>query len=384
MHQNPEYDYIVTGGGCAGLSFIIHVLNEPALHDKKIMLIEQDNKNLNDRTWCFWERSESIFQSVVSKEWSAAWFHAKGYSSLKELDPYRYKMIRGIDFYDHCYQLIKSSGRVQLRNERVISIDNIDGGVSVITDNSVYTGSYAFNSILFSPPALLDTNYYLLQHFKGWVIETDEACFNTGEATLMDFRVDQRVGTTFVYVMPFTEKKALIEFTLFSNEQLKDEDYNEGLKQYISTYLGIGSYRITEEEFGIIPMTDFDFPATDGRIINIGTAGGQTKPSSGYTFKFIQKHSEALARELKETGKPYVKQSFMKKRFMWYDKVLLHMLHYHKMPGAKIFSLLFRRNKIGRIFKFLDNETSIFNELYLLNTLPQLPFMKAGFRELIK
>lgn len=384
MHQKPEYDYIVTGGGCAGLSFIIHVLNEPALHDKRILLIEQDNKNLNDRTWCFWERSEGMFQSVVSKEWNAAWFHAKGYSSLKELQPYKYKMIRGIDFYNHCYQIIKSSGRVELRNERVTSIENIVDAVSVVTDSSVYTGAYAFNSILFSPPPLLKTNYYLLQHFKGWVIETEEECFNTEQATLMDFRVDQHEGTTFVYVMPFTKKRALIEYTLFSHEELKDEAYNDGLRNYISTYLGIKSYQIIEEEFGIIPMTDFDFPKSNGRIINIGTAGGQTKPSSGYTFKFIQKHAEALLQQLKQTGEPFVKQTALMKRFMWYDRVLLHMLHFKKMPGARIFSLLFKRNKIGNIFKFLDNETSVLNELYLLNTLPQIPFMKAGFRELIK
>ncbi len=384
MHQKPEYDYIITGGGCAGLSFILHVLNEPALHDKRILLLEQDEKKSNDRTWCFWERTEGIFQSVVSKQWEAAWFHAQGYSSLKKLHPYRYKMIRGIDFYDHCYHVITSSDRVDVRHEKVVSIKNEDDAVSVVTDSSVYTGQYAFNSILFSPPELLERNYYLLQHFKGWVIETEENCFNTAEATLMDFRVDQQAGTTFVYVMPFTEKKALIEFTLFSHEQLDDEAYNEGLKQYISEFLGIRTYRIAEEEFGIIPMTDFDFPKSNGRIINIGTAGGQTKPSSGYTFKFIQKHAEALVHELKMNGSPYLKQSLLMKRFFWYDKVLLHMLHFKKMPGARIFSLLFKRNKIGRIFKFLDNETTIFNELWLLNTLPQLPFMKAGFKELTK
>jgi lycopene beta-cyclase len=271
-----------------------------------------------------------------------------------------------------------------LRHEKVISIENIDNAVSVVTDGSVYTASFAFNSILFTPPVLRKTNYYLLQHFKGWVIETEESCFNTEQATLMDFRVGQDAGTTFVYVMPFSEKTALVEYTLFSHEQLTDEAYNEGLSHYISTFLGIKSYRIREEEFGIIPMTDFDFPKSNGRIINIGTAGGQTKPSSGYTFKFIQKHVAALVNELKQSGRPYIKQGLLIKRFMWYDKVLLHMLHYKKMPGARIFSLLFKRNRIGRIFKFLDNETSIFDELYLLNTLPQLPFMKAGFRELTK
>ncbi|MFN5760911.1 MAG: lycopene cyclase family protein, partial [Sphingobacteriales bacterium] len=122
--------------------------------------------------------------------------HAKGYSSLKKLHPYKYKMIRGIDFYEHCYNIIQSSGRVELRHEKVISIENIDNAVSVVTDGSVYTASFAFNSILFTPPILRKTNYYLLQHFKGWVIETEESCFNTEQATLMDFRVGQDAGTT--------------------------------------------------------------------------------------------------------------------------------------------------------------------------------------------
>jgi lycopene beta-cyclase len=91
-----------------------------------------------------------------------------------------------------------------------------------------------------------------------------------------------------------------------------------------------------------------------------------------------------LVNQLKATGMPYLKPGVFKRRFMWYDKVLLHMLHYNKMPGARIFSMMFKRNKIGRIFRFLDNETTILNELVLLNTLPQFPFMKAGFKELMK
>ena len=383
MRQKLEYDYIVTGGGCAGLSIILHALNEPALQSKRILLIEMEDKSKNDRTWCFWEKSVGLFESVVCKQWDAAWFHAPGYSSLKKLHPYSYKMIRGIDFYNHCHEIIRSSGRVTIRREQVMSIHNINEGVSVVTDKGMYTADFAFNSILFAPP-LLQNNYYLLQHFKGWVIETEEPHFDIGKATLMDFRVSQQAGTTFVYVMPLTETKALIEFTLFTNEQLEDAAYDAGLKDYITTFLGIKTYRIIEEEFGIIPMTDFDFPRYDEQIINIGTAGGQTKPSSGYTFRFIQKHSADLVQKLKTTGKPYLKPGVFKRRFMWYDKVLLHMLHYNKMPGARIFSLMFKRNKIGRIFRFLDNETTILNELVLLNTLPQFPFMKAGFKELMK
>jgi lycopene beta-cyclase len=52
------------------------------------------------------------------------------------------------------------------------------------------------------------------------------------------------------------------------------------------------------------------------------------------------------------------------------------------MTGSRVFTLLFSRNKIKRIFKFLDNETNLLEEFVLLNTLPQWPFMKAGWKEM--
>ncbi|MCE2848907.1 MAG: hypothetical protein LW815_07070, partial [Chitinophagaceae bacterium] len=156
------------------------------------------------------------------------------------------------------------------------------------------------------------------------------------------------------------------------------------LSNYLRDYLNITDYNLLEEEFGVIPMTDHEFPTRDENIVHLGTAGGQTKPSSGYTFRFIQKHAAAVVRDLVETGKPFVAQPVWEKRFMWYDRVLLHMLFHKKMQGSRIFTLLFSRNPIQRIFRFLDNETSVGQELILLNTLPQWPFMKAGWKELFK
>ena len=384
MHPSEHYDYIITGGGCAGLSLAMHILAEPKLHNKTILLIEQDDKNLNDRTWCYWERGSGFFEGVVYRSWQQAWFHSEGYSSIKSLSPYAYKMIRGIDFYQHCLEKLKSNPSVTLLQAAVEGIRNTTVGVEVDAGGRTHKASFAFNSILFEPPVLKASSYMLKQHFKGWIIEADEDIFQSETATLMDFRVSQQHGTTFVYVMPFSSRKALVEFTLFTKSLLADGEYDEGLKHYISDFLkGVG-YKVLEEEWGVIPMTDHEFPLHIGNQINLGTAGGLTKPSSGYTFRFIQKHSEALVQSLVSTGKPFLKQSLLRKRFLWYDRVLLHMLFYNKMPGASIFRMLFSKNRIARIFRFLDNETTIAEELLLLNTLPQWPFMKAGWFELNK
>jgi lycopene beta-cyclase len=200
----------------------------------------------------------------------------------------------------------------------------------------------------------------------------------------MDFRVNQDEGTTFVYVMPLSPTHALVEYTLFTPSLLSDEQYEQALKNYVADYLKLTEYSIKEKEFGIIPMTNHNFSAGEGAIINIGTAGGQTKPSSGYTFRFIQKNVSAIVNLLEQGKHPQVKKSFFEKRFMWFDSVLLHILFHKKMPGSRVFTLLFSRNKIKKIFKFLDNETHPLEEIVLLNTLPQWPFMKAGWKEMMK
>ena len=384
MLPSHKYDYIVTGGGCAGLSFIMQVLQTTALQNKRILLIEKEAKNTNDRTWCFWEKGEGFFDKIVYRNWERAWFHDNNYSSLKSLSPYKYKMIRGIDFYSHCHDIIKNAAQVDHIIEEVKSLENIVDGVIVKTKIAEYQCQYVFNSILFEQPTIQKGHFYLLQHFKGWIVESAMPAFDPKEATLMDFRVNQQEGTTFFYVMPFSETKALVEFTLFTPELLEDEIYEASLKNYIEKKLGITDYKVTEKEFGVIPMTDHDFPEGDGRIIHLGTAGGKTKPSSGYTFKFIQKHVSELLIRLQNESNPIVKSSNIKKRFMWYDRVLLHILFYRKVEGARIFHLLFRRNSIKRLFSFLDNESTINQELILLNTLPQWPFMKAGWKELFK
>jgi len=378
LNPTTTYDYIITGGGCAGLSLVMRMLKSDVLKNKRILLVEQDLKKSNDRTWCYWEKGEGAFEDIVYKKWDHAWFHADEYSSLKTLAPYQYKMIRGIDFYNHCYDAIKIDDRVDVVNEKVVSIENVATGVVVQTEFGQYHGQYVFNSILFQQPEKQANRIYLLQHFKGWIIETEQPVFKPAEATLMDFRVDQTHGTAFVYVMPFSKTKALVEYTLFTPSLLDDGEYDNTLKQYVENQLSIKNYTVLEKEFGVIPMTDHKFPEREGNIIYLGTAGGKTKPSSGYTYRFIQKHVEALVSRLEVKGDPFISSKPFEKRFLLYDRILLNILSKRTLEGKDIFSMLFKRNKINRLFSFLDNESSMLQELYLMNTLPQWPFIKSG------
>jgi lycopene beta-cyclase len=77
-------------------------------------------------------------------------------------------------------------------------------------------------------------------------------------------------------------------------------------------------------------------------------------------------------------GDPFISSKPLEKRFLLYDRILLNILSKRTLEGKDIFSMLFKRNKINGLFSFLDNESSMLEELYLMNTLPQWPFIKSG------
>ncbi|MEJ7680092.1 MAG: lycopene cyclase family protein [Segetibacter sp.] len=347
-----HYDYIISGAGAAGLSLLMGLMQNKVFDHKNILVVDKAPKNQNDHTWCFWEQEPGLFEPAVHHQWQQVYFYSSHYSSLIDLTPYHYKMIRSIDFYNYVMQEAEKHPNITFQYGNIEAAGNEGNKGLVIVDGERYTADYVFNSILFAKPAVPADKYYLLQHFKGFMIETKEPVFNPSEATLMDFRVSQHQGTTFVYVLPVSQNRALVEYTLFTKELLPENEYTSALHNYISSFLKIDDYIVTEQEFGIIPMTNIDFVKQIGKVINIGTAGGQTKGSSGYTFQFIQKHTEKLVSDLLKYGHPKNDESFMEKRFKIYDSTLLNILSNNKLPGDKIFANLFEKILLTGFFVF--------------------------------
>ncbi len=375
-----QYDYIITGAGCAGLSLVMHIVNDDRLRGKKILLLDKDPKTTNDRTWCFWEKHEGLFQSIVYKEWNNLYLYTHKLTKELEISPYIYKLIKGIDFYNYCLEKIKQYPNVHFTQAVVEDLISNEKESFVLVDGEKIYAQYIFNSIIFKKPNLNSKQYWLLQHFKGWFIEANELVFDSGSATLMDFRIGQEKGTAFFYVLPFSSKTALVEYTLFSTSLLAENEYEEALKNYIEEQLKIKKYAVHQKEFGVIPMTNYSFAGRQNNIINIGTAGGQTKASSGYTFRFIQKHSEGIIKGLAESGDPttYLHKT---KRFGFYDSILLHILYHQQLKGEEIFERLFDKNKADAVLKFLDNETSLREEISIIKSLPTFPFIKAAIKQ---
>ncbi|MDO6438069.1 lycopene cyclase family protein [Cyclobacterium sp. 1_MG-2023] len=380
-----DYDYIIAGSGLAGLSLLYRLLLDKDLQKKTILVVDKVKKSDNDRTWCYWEQGESIFEDIVRHKWETLQFFSPAVAKTFSLKKYKYKMIQAGDFYRLVMEYAATFENVTFKTEAIINMDEKDGQAILITENKHYKGWFIFNSTaLFLPE--MNTQNTLLQHFMGWFIKADSPVFNEKIGTLMDFRLEQQHGATFMYVLPTSATEALIEFTLFSESTLEKEAYNFALKDYISSEIGIKNYKILHKEFGVIPMSLAQFSKTiknSKRIVNIGTAGGFTKASTGYTFQFVQKNVSQIVELLKFQKPPIVGDSWKSKKYAWYDRTLLDVLLSKKVTGRDIFESLFRKNSPEKILSFLDNDSNFWEEFKIRNSVPLLPFMFSGIQQLL-
>jgi lycopene beta-cyclase len=375
-----SYDYIIAGGGMAGLSLAFY-LNKSLLKEKNILIIDREIKNQNDHTWCFWEDNNGAFESIVHRKWNGVWFHGtQKFSEYLNLENYTYKMIRAVDFYEFVFSQIKENSNFTFLEAEISAIEN---DVVQTNQGEFRASEFVFDS--FTRKSYDNPKYQnLWQHFLGWTIEVDEAKFNPNEPTLFDFRVEQNNECRFAYILPITENKALIEFTVFSDNLLPQIEYEENLHKYITETVEIRSYKICETEYGVIPMSDEpheEFPAE--KIIRIGTAGGYVKASTGYSFQRTQRRLRGLVEDLGEGRRAKVKG----RRAKWkdyLDSVLLNVLLTKKHSADDVFTHLFRHNKTTQVLKFLDEDTSLVEDLRIMRSVPIVPFTKAAIEVLGK
>lgn len=357
---------------------------DPFFRDKQVLVIDVAVKNTNDRTWCFWEKEPDIFEDIIHHSWDELEFFAPGVSVVQRIHPYQYKMIRAADLYEKVRTAALSHPDISWKTEQVLSMSHETGCAKVQTDRGTYTAGYVFNSIFFRDPVQRFSNgtHHLLQHFKGWLVETPQACFNPAKACFMDFRIDQSEGASFMYVLPVSATTALVEYTLFTEQLLPATAYVDGLRSYIGDTLGITEYEIRHEEFGVIPMTNHRFPLQEGRVVYIGIAGGQAKGSSGYAFRFIQKRTRDIIAALKRDAVLQLKQKPVDRKFHFYDSVLLQVLQRRKMPADKVFASIFRRNPMALVLRFLDNESTLPEDFQIMRSVPTRIFLPAALKEL--
>jgi lycopene beta-cyclase len=374
------YDYIVSGFGCAGMSLLYHIMSSK-LNNKSILVIDSSDKAENDRTWCYWaEKTLDIHpKNTPIISWDNIGISIGDQMVKKSLGSMKYFHIKSSDFYQEILTQIKNFPNIHFLQDSVISIeDNQENGIKVLTENN---GSISAKKVFNSIPETKSINSnrkILKQIFVGWKIKTQKARFDTDTAVMMDFDEKVASNTAFFYILPFSETEALLEYTVFSTDTVELASMEAQIKKYITENLGEEAYEVTFREQGSIPMTTFDFgkPATEN-IILLGTLAGCSKPSTGYTFHNIQKHCQAIVASLENNidSKNLIWQR--KARFNFYDNIILNIAK--KWPKALplVFVNLFQVNSGPAVLSFLNEETSLFQELNLLVRLKFPIFIKS-------
>mgnify|MGYP001320674564 CR=1 FL=1 len=350
-----EFDYVIIGGGCAGLSLAYELDLHQKLSNKTLAIIEPRKEYLRDKTWSFWKVSPHNFEDCVKKNWKEFSIKKPSSSKVIRCDNFPYQSVDSGLFYKKIINKLNKNKNISFfKNIKDLNINN----------------AFIFNSV----PSLKNTSSNLWQHFYGVEIETDEDFFNDRTVDLMDFNCDQRNNVHFFYVLPFDKNKAMIETTWLSKEDLSLKDYESQIKNYIN-YLGIQNYKITYKEEGAIPLFYPIFKKEKNKI-NIGTAGGMTRLSTGYTFLNIQEHSKFIRENLENITK--IKIFEIDKKYKFLDKIFLRVLKKHPEKMPNIFFKMFRASP-KTVIKFLSNKSNFFEDLCIIFRMPKLTFIKALF-----
>ncbi len=374
QNHHTKVDYLFAGAGASATLLLMCMEKQGLLKDKKILILDPDTKQNNDKTYCFWsDQNEQLTlqcQHLISHQWDEVSVNRNQQESLL---PKKYFHITGIDVYKELRRIIDQH-HLQRIQSSVIELTPIENGIKVVTDTDTWVSSLVFDS---RPPKYLplkNDDAHLLQSFIGYVIATDNPNSNVNCVDLMDFNVEQLGATQFMYVLPLGEGKTLVELTRFGLEPITQKEANPILDSYINQRFG--NYQILHTEIGCIPMSTAAIVVeTLPGVIPIGGRAGAVKPSTGYAFKNMFHHAERLAESLKKNLKPAVITE--SSRFRYYDRLLLLILTKQPSQGKSIFEALFKKNETKNVLQFLDEKSTLLQDIRIFLTLPMKPFLKA-------
>jgi lycopene beta-cyclase len=376
--EKSTFDVAVLGAGCSGFQLLHQLSLQPDWLQKKVVLFGDGVPQ--HRSWCFWSKDAHSLQHLVEKSWHKITFKGRDFSKTEDVTPYQYHYIAGERFFNYFqHEFLPKNTNIVSLNAGVSNIRKNGSGYYIKSEKEEWKSQNVFNSI---PPttAAMPARFWLKQHFKGWFIKAEKPVFDETTVTLMDFSITQDDDTRFVYILPFSSHEALVEMTVFSPEIYPDATYEKVLYDYMNEHFPNVNFTIESDEKGQIPMTDAPFSRMGeaGEIL-LGTAAGMVKASTGYAFKRISRDSRHLAEDLKNGKK--MRWNTSQGRFRFYDRLLLGILSEEPLKGSIIFEALFKKVSMTTIFKFLDEETNLWEEMQIFSKLPFTPFLKQIYRQ---
>ena len=352
-----EFDYIIIGGGCAGLSLAYELEIFEKLKNKTLAIIEPREEYKRDKTWSFWKVFNHNFEDCVKKSWDNFTINSPSQTKYIECKATPYQTIDSGIFYKKIISKLKL-------NKNIYFFKNIN---EISQDNSII-----FNSV----NETKENNSNLWQHFCGVEIETRNDFFDDEIFNLMDFACDQRNRVHFFYTLPFTKKNALIETTWISELTNKSlNDYEEQIDNYLSNHLNLRQCTINFKEKGAIPLFR-QKNIKKKNVIQIGSAGGMTRLSTGYTFLNIQEQSKYIRENIENIKR--AKLFEINKKYDFLDKIFLKVLKNNSTEMGNVFYKMFESSP-SSVINFLSNKSNLYEDISIISKMPKWIFIKQLF-----
>lgn len=347
----------------------------------RIVIVDPRTRFERDRTWCFWNAEPHAFESAITRRWARWAVRARGQTVVRDAPGLAYCHVPAERFYAVALEQLRAAG-VEIRlGVRAEALDDRGDRVVVATSDGAIEARVALDS----RPPRFDTapprdDIRLLQHFRGYHVHTAADTFDPETAMLMDFDVEQRDGLAFAYVLPFSEREALVEATWFSAHVLAADAYDSAIRRYLAVRHAVRDFTIAHDERGVIPMTTERFEQRPSpRVYRIGTVGGAAKPSTGYAFLAIQRFARDFAPRLAQDRVPEPPRSRATRTEIM-DRVFLAFLRDHASEAPVVFRTLFDRVPPDVLVRFLSETSSPLDELRVMSASPHLRMLGLAAR----
>lgn len=369
MNTPPEYDLAIVGAGAAGLQLLYEYLQLPENINSRILLLDSGDRT--KKSWCFWADSgQESFPFLIEKSWKKVTYrYTNSVRETQDIENLGYHYISSTRFFTYFFdEFIPAHPQITHLTGWVDTLNESESVVDIqIKDGSTYQAKQVADARV--PPHLTTEKPALSQHFWGKFVQFDTDILDSQAATLMDFSQAQtsRDYSVFHYILPFTSRKGLIETTVFSKEGYDEAAYEAHWNQYMEANFAGKNYQVLDEERGTIPMALIPAPQKIGKIFAIGTASGQVKASTGYAFTRMHADAKERAHQRSFNRKP---------RFKFYDSILLNMIQTENKVIPHVMDQLFKGTPFAHVLRFLDEKTSVWQEIRLFSKL-QIPlFLK--------
>ena len=370
-----DFDVIIVGGGLAGLMQADILADDPS-PDLRVAIIDPEPESLSSKTFASWRLKTSPphrYSDCIENRWERFRITStEGQPVIRDFGDYYYERIPGEILLSKIRHRLDADSRFKKIRDFVIDVVETTQASDHLAKTALVTTSSGqalstkrvLNSVTVQKPEVL-------QYFLGFELETDSDYFDPQLVDLMDFRLKQADEVRFVYILPFSRRRALVEFTVFAAHRLSADECEALLRDYIAKQLCLTDFKIIKVESGAIPMTlspesRFSPSHGDSVIDVIGGAASMVKPSTGYSF---QRNLEYLTRP--------ARKSYGHFRFQVYDALLLRIIQTNGAMISSIFVVLFSANSPSSIFAFLDEKSRFLGEIKIFFRLPWAPFIRG-------